>query len=679
MPKAIPSSPIKKDRFLFINLEKISTKILQLSFCLTFLSLLYYIFRGQESYFHSDTATKILLVESILESGSWFPPNWIYANGDVWLGLGIFPLIIFYALIDNIYLVYSLNSLFYVSIALMTLNYLLNELDSTDIQKWLSRTIFFSAFSYYSASFLFGEIAYLPTFILFCLLLGDAVKLLINGSSINGYDLLFRLIIYTFFFSHNPQRFLVFYVVPFLLVSILFAIDNSKKIRGLIQFAGLLIIPFFLSFLIYNFLLIPNIMNSTGAANLSIVSSELLTKNITRLIPDLLTYLGIQLNTGISVLSLKSIYSSLIYFSSFFFPFYLYFNRVGLLKQHSAVYKRNIFLYLLFSIYFIILSYFYLFYSPLAINFSTIRYLYPIIWCAFLLLILHIRFLNQLKQLLTVSILSITLLLGNYLFFVNSPVPKEHLKFKDIAEFITDNKLKKGYATYWNAGSLELRGEKKFKMAGVHLEPFTPFKWLQDLTIYEPSNHDETFFLAAINEVPDFERIINEKRFPHLIKTKLFETHKLYVFDNDLARVFNGGYYDIPLEHGIDFQIIGYPSFLTSVEGFSTYEPKYRWTEGEKVELNFQEILPDSFSLEIIASPYGPNTGELLLIEVGKHKKEIALQPGFQTYYIDFLGTSGFKKISLTIPKPTSVKKDGKTIDPRKLGIALECMKVHEY
>ena len=56
----------------------------------------YYICRGYRSDFHSDSAIKNLLAQEMFETGSYFPPDWNYVNGDLWIVFGqafVLPLI----------------------------------------------------------------------------------------------------------------------------------------------------------------------------------------------------------------------------------------------------------------------------------------------------------------------------------------------------------------------------------------------------------------------------------------------------------------------------------------------------------------------------------------------------------------------------------------------------------
>ena len=61
--------------------------------------IVYFIVFTNRNYFHSDSAVKNLLAQEIYETGQYFPPEWNYANGDLFVFFGhtfILPLLPFF-------------------------------------------------------------------------------------------------------------------------------------------------------------------------------------------------------------------------------------------------------------------------------------------------------------------------------------------------------------------------------------------------------------------------------------------------------------------------------------------------------------------------------------------------------------------------------------------------------
>lgn len=129
--------------------------------------------------------------------------------------------------------------------------------------------------------------------------------------------------------------------------------------------------------------------------------------------------------------------------------------------------------------------------------------------------------------------------------------------------------------------------------------------------------------------------------------------------------------YPATLSEGIDFTKPGYPSFIINVSGMSGHEPWGRWTDGEKVTLQFKEPLPQKFTLVIQANAFGPNVNEAVQVKIGTTQQALKVTEQGQTHRLAFDLSASANTIELLIPKPTSPQELKVGDDPRKLGLGL--------
>lgn len=80
-----------------------------------------------------------------------------------------------------------------------------------------------------------------------------------------------------------------------------------------------------------------------------------------------------------------------------------------------------------------------------------------------------------------------------------------------------------------------------------------------------------------------------------------------------------GARYPATYASGIDFSRAGWPDFIKDVSGIGANEPWGRWSLGNAVDLTFFEPLPQRFNLDVVVTPFGPNTGKDLVIKIGSH------------------------------------------------------------
>jgi phosphoglycerol transferase len=127
------------------------------------------------------------------------------------------------------------------------------------------------------------------------------------------------------------------------------------------------------------------------------------------------------------------------------------------------------------------------------------------------------------------------------------------------------------------------------------------------------------------------------------------------------------------LRETINFAERPYPEFLVEVSGVSGRESWGRWTIGPVAKLRFGHALPKTFTLDITANAFGPNTGAPVKIRVGSAEKTfvIARNTG-DTYRLVFATNGTADTLEIFPPKPMSPKElNPQSGDGREIGIAL--------
>jgi len=152
----------------------------------------------------------------------------------------------------------------------------------------------------------------------------------------------------------------------------------------------------------------------------------------------------------------------------------------------------------------------------------------------------------------------------------------------------------------------------------------------------------------------------------------------IHLYEIDLN--FYSHLYSASLDQGIDFSRPSYPDFLKYVSGVAQREDWGRWTDsnqGDAVLFGFTRPLPTRFTMELKATPYGPNLSKSTKIRVGSQEKTIVVDGKTSIYSLDFENPDGVDAIEIVAPR-TNMSRSGGSIsaDPRNIGIGLIHLKI---
>jgi len=129
-------------------------------FLFSLVALVYYLFKGYVPEFHSDSAFKSLLAGEVVRQGAYFPSDFNYVNGDLWVLFGqifIIPLLPFF---KNSYTLHAVSGLICSIIVLISLWCVSGMVMRSRWMRLLTVTIFAGGVSWVVAENLFGQVSY---------------------------------------------------------------------------------------------------------------------------------------------------------------------------------------------------------------------------------------------------------------------------------------------------------------------------------------------------------------------------------------------------------------------------------------------------------------------------------------------------------------------------------------
>jgi hypothetical protein len=197
-------------------LKKTGISLALLFLACNLLLLCWYLFIGYKSDFHSDSAAKVLLAREIVESGQYFPHEWNYVNGDLFVLFGHTFIIPLLAFMPAGYLAHALSGLI-SAILILSGVWFLTELTQVSIpRRILIAAIIASGISGCMAENLYGQVSY-GVFVYFsCYILFFSYRFLHAGQKQKIYYGLALFCFLCIAFWSNPQRALVSFGLPLL-------------------------------------------------------------------------------------------------------------------------------------------------------------------------------------------------------------------------------------------------------------------------------------------------------------------------------------------------------------------------------------------------------------------------------------------------------------------------------
>lgn len=190
---------------------------LPLLLCINILLLAFYLLVDYQLMLHSDSAVKNLLAQEIIETGRYFPPDWNYANNDLWVFFThtlVAPLLLF---MRNGFMAHAGAGLVTAALILHGTWLLTGLLEQSRLARLLGMLVLSAGMSLIMAEHIYGQAAYGSLYYMSCYLLYAYWRLSQAGGrrALLGWGAATMLLTALVFWA-NPQRALLFYGLPLL-------------------------------------------------------------------------------------------------------------------------------------------------------------------------------------------------------------------------------------------------------------------------------------------------------------------------------------------------------------------------------------------------------------------------------------------------------------------------------
>ncbi|WP_295993879.1 hypothetical protein [Rugamonas sp.] len=199
---------------------------------LNLLLLLFFICFDYQLIFHSDAAVKNLLAQEIYETGQYFPRQWNYINNDLWVlyvHTWIVPLL---AIMPNGYATHAISDIVSAALILGSTWLVTGVLGQSRPARMLSMLIISSGMSLFMAEHVFGQAAYGSMYYMGCLLLYSYWALSHAAGAARWRWSAATLGLTVLIFCANPQRALIYYGLPLAAAAAALQMIDWQDARG---------------------------------------------------------------------------------------------------------------------------------------------------------------------------------------------------------------------------------------------------------------------------------------------------------------------------------------------------------------------------------------------------------------------------------------------------------------
>jgi len=534
-------------------------------------------------FFHSDSAIINVLAGEIARTGQFFPEEWYYGNGDIWIIFNhaiIAPLLLFF---ENSFALHAASGWIFTGLLLASTVYFAKRLHLSNTVLFALVATIFTGISAYVSESLFGQMShgYAWGFLFLLLTLGALLPIKSRKEAQIDRWHLAALAILLFLLGLTGVRFLFSILLP--LCAVLMIIMCTKYLRdGMLKERKLqkskifeasnysflaFLIGFFLFFygsglLLNKKWLIDAVSYMDISASLTITSFEQIARHLDLFIEGYFFSAGVAFHPGyeyslptfyntsiVSLDGIEMIFRILLFGWLFFLPWVLLF-KIGKIDSH-LLFTLVVFYCFSFTLTLI----FYLFSNNLAIAMPAIRYF-------------------SLLQVLstTISIIFISTLAKNWgpriwhLYFVvlvfHSIFSWQHLvadgltrgesgelrfkksQFDPLISLLREHDLEYGYASFWNASVNTVLSAGDVRIAGVNInsDGITPFRVLTSEAWYRPSFYrGPTFLILSAQE----EKLISDHILTLLGQPTVIhdvDHFRVLVYDfNIMEKLYDGG------------------------------------------------------------------------------------------------------------------------------------------
>jgi len=509
--------------------------------------MLWYIFVGYQDYFHSDSATKVLLAREIFDTGNYFPRDWNYVNGDLFVFFGHTFIIPLLSVLPAGYLTHALSGAIMSGLILLSVYLLAGEIGLRSWRRLLLVAITAAGISGFVAENLYGQVSYGVTFLIISFATFLGLRFLnIDGKNSYAIGILICLLFFMVFWA-NPKRALVAYAIP--LFGAIGWLYISRAFGGrekLLLLGSYIAVGCFLGSLLYIFTL-ENVSNVAGTSNARWLSFELVQRNTVLTIKGIFAILGGLPIADSPLFSMAGLYGSVRFLTALMLLVLIPLTIIRATKQKKSI--SFLALVVTFSLAPVLSLQVMSSIPDMSDPIQSSRYLVPAILLALLLVLAQPL---DFEKYPVATIFTI----GVMIVFVSSayPVlrffgPSSNLVFgqsgqisQSRQELIHELKLEGleyGYASYWNAGALTVLSDEDLKVRPIliHHGIPVPMRHLSSNAWYRPEAWSGPTFLLLTEQESNVLDLQRMKEFGLEVSSNFaLHGYSVFVFDSNISK-----------------------------------------------------------------------------------------------------------------------------------------------
>jgi hypothetical protein len=541
--------------------------------CINILLLAFYLLVDYQLMFHSDSAVKNLLAQEIIETGRYFPPDWNYANNDLWVFYTqtfVLPLLLF---MHNGFLAHAGSDLVSAALILHGTWLLTGLLEQSRLARLLGMLVLSAGMSLIMAEHIYGQAAYGSMYYMACYLIcaywhliqaRGGRRLLLSAAATVALTALV--------FWANPQRALLFYGLPLLCAGACQQWLEFQAARGERRPASrrqLLALALTVAGIALGVLLskytLQKVHNTAGLTAMQWLDFDHMSKQAAGVVAGVVGLFDGVPRANSTVVSLFGAYQMLRLVAAF----------VLLLMLPWALYKAvqprrtSRQLVVVFAAVSLGLNLLIVLTTDLAdMGYAPggVRYLVPSLLIMLLILIGVVVDRRALPPLLRAAGLAGVLLLASsapasYLYpyssFLHLPRQGVMLQTPDqqLSHFLQQQGLRYGYASFWNAGKLSVLSSGALRVRQVSIERGLPqpVRKLSSNRWYQPSYwQGETFLMLRDDELQALNQPLLDS-YAGAPRRLRFQDYTILVFPANLAASLPS--WDLAVDNPVHYRI----------------------------------------------------------------------------------------------------------------------------
>ena len=496
-------------------------------------SLLAFTLFSYRARFQSDAATAGMIALEQWRTGSLFVKGWYYSQ-DFWPMFVFNSTTLFFPLVHDAFLATQIGILFQSALIFWLTRQILIGCGSVTTANLLVAFLC-SGISYVWSEFFYGQGQYGN--VLMFLLLDTALMLrLLSQSQGEGkiwpWVGLFVINCYT---NTTSVRYLAFFVGPAILSLGFLLCANVISKKRLCEIALLILVSTFLGLAGFSWLKHAYTFLA-GADGASFASyHDVFTQNLPRVIEGFLSLIadesiGVKFASPAGLLYALKLCFGITLFST---PFYLLatrfrgaFGALTATEKYLVVYFAAMAAISLFSVLMLATTV----NSTAAARYMMLAIFFGIFVSAILIERLAINNANW-----ALFLVIAPLCLAN-ISSLNGPLLHPSVSEKQqLVQLLKENKLERGFATYWNADVLTVLSNYQVMVAHIEGERPLPSLFMSSKEFYKPVGVSQNFLLLDDAEVPKFDFESVKKAMGQPVRTLKLGHYQIFVYDGEFA------------------------------------------------------------------------------------------------------------------------------------------------